>query len=251
VALTDAQALGFAEADPRADVSGADAGAKVSILSWLAFGTALSGEAVTTEGIIGITSADVGFARSRGYVIKLLGVAERVGPHAISRRVHPAFVPRDHPLAAVSGATNAIFVEGAHTGPLMWLGSGAGGLPTASAVLGDLVAAARNVVAGRHDAPFALDRSLSELPSGQLRSAVYLALDVDDRPGVLAEVAHAFGEEGVSISIMEQTGTGDGARLSFLTHQTEGRRIEATRSRLAHLAPVHSVGPSMHVLGDM
>jgi homoserine dehydrogenase len=249
-ALLDAQALGYAEADPTADVSGADAGAKVAILAWLAFGTPLVGDPVSVEGIDEITADDVAFARSRGYVIKLLGVAERIGEDSVSRRVHAALVPSTHPLGAVSGATNAVFVEGAHAGPLMWLGPGAGGAPTASAVLGDLVVAARNLSVGRHDAPLSVDATLREHPIGAVCSAVYVAVEVADRPGVLAEVAQAFGEEGVSIRTMEQTGVGDGARLGFLTHAAPGAAVEATRLRLAQLPAVHHVGPAVRVLGS-
>ena len=143
-ALNEAQALGYAEADPSADVEGYDAAAKVQILSSLAFGTDLAGEEIAREGITGIRSVDVEFAKRSGYVIKLLGVAERVGDAGISRRAHPAMIPVEHPLASVHGAMNAVFVEGVKSGPLMWLGQGAGGEATATAVLGDLLDAARN-----------------------------------------------------------------------------------------------------------
>ncbi len=159
-ALKEAQALGYAEADPSADVEGYDAAAKVQILSSLAFGTELVGEAIARQGIVGIRSVDVEFARRSGYVIKLLGVAERVGDAGISRRAHPAMIPVEHPLASVHGAMNAVFVEGVRSGPLMWLGQGAGGEATATAVLGDLLDAARNRFSGRHDIPFSVDRTL-------------------------------------------------------------------------------------------
>ena len=158
--LAEAQALGYAEADPTADVEAFDAAAKVQILSSLAFGTELVGEEILREGITGVRSIDVEFATRAGYVIKLLGVAERVGDDGLSRRVHPAMVPAQHPLASVHGAMNAVFVEGAVSGPLMWLGQGAGGRPTATAVLGDVLDAARNRVSGRHDVPFSVDNTL-------------------------------------------------------------------------------------------
>jgi homoserine dehydrogenase len=249
-ALKEAQALGFAEADPTADVEGHDAAAKISILSSLAFGTRLSGEAIHREGITHVSAADVEYATQHGYVIKLLGIAERVGGHTVSRRVHPAMVPANHPLAAVSGAFNAVFVEGAVSGPLMWLGQGAGGGPSAAAVLGDIVAAARNVVAGRCDAPLSVDPSLGDFPLGELQSIFYLAVDVLDRPGVLASVAGVFGEHSVSIKKMEQSGFGDEARLTFLTHMAFESDIAATLEDLAALDVVDRVGSCIRVVGE-
>jgi homoserine dehydrogenase len=158
-ALREAQALGYAEADPSADVEAFDAAAKVQILSTLAFGTRLRGEEIAREGITGVRTVDVDFATRMGYVIKLIGVAERVGETGISRRVHPAMIPAGHPLASVNGAMNAVFIEGVKSGPLMWLGQGAGGEPTATAVLGDVLDAARNRISGRDDVPFTGDRS--------------------------------------------------------------------------------------------
>jgi homoserine dehydrogenase len=247
--LKEAQALGFAEADPTADVEGFDAAAKVTILSSLAFGTSLKGEAIFREGISKITSHDVEFARAHGYVIKLLGIAERVGNHAVSRRVHPAMVPSDHPLAAVSGPFNAVFVEGAYSGPLMWLGQGAGGAPTAAAVLGDIVSAARNRVTGRSEKPLSVDPTISEFPTGELQSVFFLSVEVLDRPGVLAAVASVFGEHSVSIKSMEQTGFGDEARLCFLTHMAFESDISATVEDLNALDVVDRVGSCIRVIG--
>ena len=247
-ALAEAQALGYAEADPTADVEGFDAAAKVQILSSLAFGTELFGEEISREGISGIRAIDVEFARRAGYVIKLLGVAERVGDTGISRRVHPTMVPVEHPLAAVHGAMNAVFVEGAKSGPLMWLGQGAGGDPTATAVLGDVLDAARNRVSGRHDVPFSVDRTLHAVEAGDVASVFYVSLDVLDEPGVLAAVAGVFGEHGVSIRSMEQFGVGDEARLSFLTHSALTRDVTATVSQLADLREVDKVGACIRVI---
>jgi homoserine dehydrogenase len=247
-ALAEAQALGYAEADPRADVEGFDAAAKVQILSSLAFGTSLCGEEISREGITGIRSVDVEFARRLGYVIKLLGVAERVGPSGVSRRAHPAMVPVDHPLASVAGATNAVFVEGARSGPLMWLGQGAGGEPTATAVLGDVLDAARNRVSGRHDAPFSGDSSLYSVEAGELTSVFYLSVDVIDQPGVLAEVAGVFGRHDVSIQSMEQSGYGEEARLSFLTHTALSSDVSATVKELTSLKSVDSIGACLRVI---
>ena len=247
-ALAEAQSLGYAEADPTADVEAFDAAAKVLILSSLAFGTELTGEEISREGISGVRSIDVEFARRAGYVIKLLGIAERVGEHGISRRAHPTMVPVEHPLASVHGAMNAVFVEGTKSGPLMWLGQGAGGQPTATAVLGDVLDAARNRVSGRHDVPFSVDTTLHSVPAGDIASVFYLSLDVLDRPGVLASVANVFGQHDVSIQSMEQSGVGDEARLSFVTHSALTKDVHATIADLAKLEAVDSIGACIRVI---
>jgi homoserine dehydrogenase len=247
-ALKEAQDLGYAEADPTADVEAFDAAAKVQILSSLAIGTALHGEPISREGISAVRSVDVEFARRSGYVIKLIGVVERVGEHGLSRRTHPAFIPVDHPLAAVHGAMNAVFIEGDKSGPLMWLGQGAGGAPSATAVLGDVLHAARNRVSGRHDVPFSVDDRLESVDAGELSSVFYLSLDVRDEPGVLAQVAGVFGRHQVSIQSMEQSGFGREARLSFLTHEVRARDIASTIEDLAQLASVDSIGASIRVI---
>jgi homoserine dehydrogenase len=247
-ALKEAQSLGYAEADPSADVEGYDAAAKVQILSSLAFGTELVGDAIARQGIVGIRSVDIEFARRTGYVIKLLGVAERVGDSGISRRAHPALIPIEHPLASVHGAMNAVFVEGVRSGPLMWLGQGAGGEATATAVLGDLLDAARNRFSGRHDVPFSVDRSLHSVPAGELESVFYISIDVLDRPGVLAAVAGIFGDNGVSIQSMEQSGFGAEARLAFLTHMALADRVTATVKDLAKHRSVDSIGACLRVI---
>jgi homoserine dehydrogenase len=246
--LKEAQALGYAEADPSADVEAFDAAAKVQILSSLAFGTELVGEEISREGITSVRSIDVEFAHRAGYVIKLLGVAERVGEHGISRSAHPAMVPADHPLASVHGAMNAVFVEGTVSGPLMWLGQGAGGGPTATAVLGDLLDAARNRVSDRHDVPFSVDDRLYSVNAGDLASAFYISLDVLDKPGVLSAVAGIFGQHEVSIKSMEQSGFGDEARLSFLTHEALTKNVHATIEDLSKLESVDSVGACIRVV---
>src|SRR5487761_2640447 len=243
--LKEAQDLGYAEADPTADVEAYDAAAKVQILSSLGFGTELLGEQISREGITGIRSIDVEFARRAGYVIKLVGVAERVGESGISRRVHPAMIGVDHPLASVHGAMNAVFVEGDMSGPLMWLGPGAGGEPTATAALGDVLHAARNRVNGRHDVPFTVDERLVSVDAGDLSSVFYLSIDVRDEPGVLAQVAGVFGRHNVSIQSMEQSGFGHEARLSFLTHEAMARDIASTIEELGQLASVDSIGASI------
>src|SRR5487761_1892568 len=244
-ALKEAQALGYAEADPTADVEAFDAAAKVQILSSLAIGTALHGEPISREGISKVRSVDVDFARRAGYVIKLIGVVERVGEHGLSRRTHPALIPVDHPLAAVHGAMNAVFIEGDKSGPLMWLGQGAGGMASATAGLGDVLHAARNRVAGRHDIPFTVDDRLASVDAGDLSSVFYLSIDVRDEPGVLAQVAGVFGRHNVSIQSMEQSGFGHEARLSFLTHEAMARDIASTIEELGQLASVDSIGASI------
>ena len=246
--LAEAQALGFAEADPTADVAGFDPAAKIAILSSLAFGTKLEGEEISKEGITGIRAVDVEFARRSGYVIKLLAIAERVGDSGLSRRVQPTLVPAQHPLASVNGAMNAVFVDGAKAGPLMWLGQGAGGIPTATAVLGDVLDAARNRASRRHDVPFTYDNRLHFVDEGELSSAFYISIDVDDEPGVLATVAKIFADHGVSILSMEQAGEGAEARLSFVTHEAKTDAVRATVAALADLPKVERVGACLRVL---
>ncbi|MGH9101113.1 MAG: homoserine dehydrogenase, partial [Acidimicrobiales bacterium] len=248
-ALAEAQALGLAERDPTADVSGEDAAAKAAILAGLAFGSDVLGTTVAREGITGIRSLDVEHAARLGYVIKLLAVAELVdGGPDVSVRVHPAMVPVEHPLASVRGAFNAVFVEGETAGELMLYGRGAGGAPSASAVLGDLIDAARNLRVGAH-APAPRRRRVSVRAADELRSAFYISLDVVDRPGVLAAVAAAFGTRGVSIRAMEQDGLGTAARLVFLTHAAREGDVRETLDALAAIDTVVRVGTVLRVVG--
>ena len=248
-ALAEAQQLGLAERDPSSDVSGADAAAKAAILAGLAFGSDVLGTTVPREGITGIRSLDVEHAARLGYVIKLLAIAEMVGDGPdVSVRVHPAMVPADHPLASVRGAFNAVFVEGESAGELMLYGRGAGGAPTASAVLGDLIDAARNLRSGAH-APAPRRHQAAVRPVDDLRSAFYISLDVVDRPGVLASVATAFGTHGVSIRAMEQDGLGTAARLVFLTHTAREGDVQATLDALAAIDTVVRVGSVLRVIG--
>ena len=251
-ALAEAQALGYAEADPTADVEGHDAGAKVAIIATLAFGAEVVAADVHLEGISGVTAGDIEAAAHLGHCIKLLGVAERHrGPDGdeIDVRVHPTLVPNDHPLAAVNDSFNAVFVEGDAVGEIMLYGRGAGGRPTASAVFGDLVDAASNNARG-HGAPIgALERAAIR-PIADLETAYYLALEVDDRPGVLAAVAAVFGEHGVSIRSMEQEGLGSEARITFITHRARERDLRATLDDLRGLDAVRNVGSVLRALGD-
>jgi len=249
-ALAEAQRLGLAERDPTADVEGHDAAAKAAILAALAFGSDVVDVDVHREGITGIRAVDVAYANRLGYSVKLLAVAELVdGGPELSVRVHPAMVPKAHPLASVRGAFNAVFVEGAVSGELMLYGRGAGGGPTASAVLGDLVDAARNLRSGA-PAPAPKRTSITVLPQPELRSAFYLSMDVADRPGVLAAVAKVFGDHQVSIRAMEQVGLADEARLIFLTHQAREGDLLATIDELRLLQAVDRVSGVLRVIGE-
>jgi len=250
-ALAEAQRLGLAEADPTADVEGSDAAAKAAILASLAFGTEVTVDDVHCEGITGVTHSDVRYATQLGYVIKPLAVAERVeGRSAISVRVHPAMVPSDHPLASVGGAFNAVFIEGEHAGEMMLYGRGAGGNAAASAVLGDLIVAARHLRQGVSTPPASRRVVVNIVPVDQLWSPFYLSMDVFDRPGVLASVAKVMGEHGVSIRWMEQKGLGDEARLIFLTHMAKEGAVAATVAALGRLDVVDHIGAVLRVVGS-
>ena len=248
-ALAEAQALGFAEANPTADVEGYDAGAKAAIIASIAFGAAITAADVHHEGISGITEVDIAFAKRMGFVIKLLAVAEQNDAGEIGVRVHPAMVPSEHPLAAVRESFNAVFVEGAAVGDLMFYGRGAGGLPTASAILGDLIDAALNRHKGSHASVGQLGTAVIR-PIDHVESAYYLNVEVLDRPGVLAQVAGVFGEHRVSIRSMEQEGLGDEARLIFITHRAREADVQATLRDLRELEAVDRIGSVVRVVGD-
>jgi homoserine dehydrogenase len=247
--LAEAQILGLAERDPTADVEGHDAAAKAAILAGVAFGYDVSMDEVMCEGISKIGAADVEFARRSGYVIKLLAVVERAEGDALSVRVHPALVPDDHPLAGVRDSFNAVFIEGEAAGELMLYGRGAGGLPTASAVVGDVIDATRNLLA--HTSAPTPDRQPARLldPS-DLVTRYYLSVTVADQAGVLAEVAAVFGAHGVSIRSMEQVGDVGDARLLFLTHAAREGDVQATLADLAALEPVLSVSGLLRMVGE-
>ena len=252
-ALAEAQGLGYAERDPTADVEGFDAGAKAAIIATVAFGARVVAGDVYHEGISGITVADIEFAADLQHCIKLLAVVEQTrasdGGLQIGVRVHPTLVPLDHPLASVRGSFNAVFVEGGASGDLMFYGQGAGGRPTASAVLGDLIDAAGNLRRG-HGAPIGALERARIAPIDDVTSAFYLNVEVDDRPGVLAQVATVFGENGVSIRSMEQEGLGGEARLVFITHAARERDLRSTLQGLRSLDAVRAVGSVLRVIGD-
>lgn len=256
-ALAEAQALGYAEADPTADVEGYDAAAKAAILAGIAFDADVRAADVYREGIASIQASDIAFAHRLGYEVKLLAIAERSGPPAapggrlapsVAVRVHPAMVPKDHPLASVRGSFNAVFVEGDAAGELMVYGRGAGGRPTASAVLGDVIDAAHHLREGSRAR--SVRRHAPDLrPISELRSQYYLTLDVVDQPGVLASVASVFGDHHVSIRSMEQTGLTGEARLVFITHTALEADVSATLEALRDLDSVERIGSVLRVIG--
>ncbi len=248
-ALAEAQALGFAEADPTADVEAHDAAAKAAIIASIAFGAEVTDSDVYREGITSITAADIEAARELGYVVKLLAVAEeRDGK--VGARVHPAMVPVQHPLASVREAFNAVFIEGEATGEVMLYGRGAGGFPTASAVLGDVIDAAKNLASGGRGATIGKLVRREMLPMEGVVSQYYLEVEAADRPGVLAVVADVFGRHEVSIESMQQRGIGEDARLIFVTHSARESDLRSTVEELRETDAVHRVGSVLRVLGS-
>ena len=249
--LAEAQRLGYAEADPTADVGGLDAAAKAAILAELAFHTRVTFDDVSCEGITGVTAADVAAARDMGFVIKLLAVAERTDDgRGVIVRVHPTMVPRSHPLASVRDAFNAVFIEAESAGEMMFYGRGAGGAPTASAILGDVVAVARNLRSGGHGPRESTYADLEIRGIDQARTRYYVNLDVADRPGVLATVARAFSDNGVSIQVVRQEGHGDDAGLIVRTHLAQDGDLSRTIEALRGLDVVKQVVGVMRVEGE-
>ena len=248
-ALAEAQALGFAERDPTADVEGYDAGAKAAIIATIAFGKSVVAGDVYHEGISAISAAEIAMARRLGYVVKLLGIAEVAPDGAVGVRVHPTMVPFTHPLASVRDSYNAVLVEGAAVGSLMFYGRGAGGLPTASAVLGDVLDAAINLARGTHGSLGDFARP-TKLSIDDTSSEYLLSLDVADRPGVLHSVTGVFAQHNVSIRIAEQEGLGPDARLVFITHVALESEVQATVRDLRNLDVVRSVGGLLRVIGE-
>jgi homoserine dehydrogenase len=247
--LEEAQALGYAEPDPTADVEGFDAAAKAAILAGLAFHTRVTAADVHREGITEVTAADIASAKTLRRIVKLLAICER-SDSGVSVRVHPAMIPRSHPLAAVGGAYNAVFVEAQSAGQLMLYGAGAGGTPTASAVLGDVVAVARNRLAGTRGPELSTYAELPVLPMGDTLTRYHVSLDVDDRPGVLAPVAEAFARHDVSIQAVRQTSRGDEALLVIVTHEARDADLAATILELTALPVVRAVASVMRVEGE-
>ncbi|HET9254637.1 MAG TPA: homoserine dehydrogenase [Pseudonocardiaceae bacterium] len=261
--LEEASRLGYAEADPSADVDGYDAASKAAILASLAFHTRVTSADVYREGITEVSAADFQAARELGRTVKLLAICERVidaagtnDAEAVSARVYPAMIPRSHPLASVSGAFNAVFVEADAAGALMFYGQGAGGAPTASAVLGDLVAVARNRVAGGYGPRESAYADLPIRPMADTPTSYHISLEVLDQPGVLAQVAQIFAAHEVSIMAVRQTGRTPGdtpvwANLVIVTHSAPDAALRSTVDKLAGLDVVREVVSVMRVEGEV
>jgi len=247
-ALAEAQRLGYAEPDPTNDVEGFDASFKLAILASIGFETRVQVESIYREGITGLAARDMEYARRFGYVIKLLAIGAQVNG-GLELRVHPTLLPQHHPLAAVNGPFNAIFVRGSSVGDVMFYGQGAGPLPTGSAMVGDIIDVARNIrfgATGRvactcfDEKPF--------LPIEELQTRYYLRLDAADRPGVLAAIAHVFGEEGVSLaSVLQMGASGESAEIVWLTHTTRERRMQRSLDRIAALPEVNKINSRIRV----
>lgn len=248
--LKEAQSLGYAEADPTADIEGFDAASKAAIIAGLAFHSRVSVDDVYREGISSITADDVAVAKTMNHVIKLLAIAELTADNRISVRVHPTLIPRSHPLAAVRDAFNAVFVEAKSAGQLMFYGRGAGGAPTASAILGDVVAVARHRVSnsvGPRESDYA-DRAIA--PIGDTRTQFLIRLNVADKPGVLAAIAQVFATEGVSIQTVRQSGRGNDAELIVVSHGATEAALSATVKALSNMDIVTNVESVLRVQGS-
>lgn len=245
-AISKAQSLGYAEPDPTADIEGRDAAAKLAILASIAFNSRVTLEDVYAQGISDISSADISFARDLGYVIKLLAVAKDE-PGGISVRVHPTMIPCDHPLASVRDENNAIFVSGDAVGELMFYGKGAGSMPAASAVVGDIVAISRNILSGGHmvGCTCFLDKPIKDMKDVVCR--YFMIFDVPDQPGVLAKIAGVFGDNRVSIKSVIQHGTGKEARIVLITHTVREESLLATVSGLEKLDVVNRIASVIRV----
>jgi homoserine dehydrogenase len=250
-ALDEATALGYAEADPTADVEGFDAAAKAAILAGISFHTRVRLDDVYREGMTEVTAADFASAREMGCTIKLLAICERAADGAsVTARVHPAMIPLSHPLASVRGAYNAVFVESDAAGQLMFYGPGAGGSPTASAVLGDLVAVCRNRLNGATGPGESAYAALPVSPMGDVVTRYHISLDVADKPGVLAQVATVFAEHGVSIDTVRQQGKDGEASLVVVTHRASDAALTGTVEALRKLDTVRGVASIMRVEGE-
>ncbi|MER5544363.1 homoserine dehydrogenase [Streptomyces sp. NPDC001118] len=250
-ALDEATALGYAEADPTADVEGFDAAAKAAILAGIAFHTRVRLDDVHREGMTEVTAADFRSAKEMGCTIKLLAICERAADgESVTARVHPAMIPLTHPLASVRGAYNAVFVESDAAGQLMFYGPGAGGAPTASAVLGDLVAVCRNRLNGATGPGESSYAALTVSPMGEVVTRYHISLDVADKPGVLAQVATVFAEHGVSIDTVRQQGKDGEASLVVVTHRAFDASLSGTVEALRKLDTVRGVASIMRVEGE-
>ena len=249
-ALSEAQKLGYAETDPSADVEGKDAAAKAAIVAQLAFHTRVTIDDVYCEGITKVSASDVKAAKEMGFVIKLLAIAERLDDESIVVRVHPAMIPRSHPLASVREAFNAVFVEAEAAGSLMFYGRGAGGAPTASAVLGDLVAVARNKMSGRRGPGESIYADLKVKPVSEAMTSYYISLQVADKPGVLAQISQKIADNNVSIQTVRQDGLENDAQLVIRTHKALEKDLAKTLEALRNLDAVKEISDYMRVEGE-
>jgi homoserine dehydrogenase len=253
-AVAEAQSLGFAEQDPTADVGGFDAAAKAAILATIAYDVPVGSADVHREGIEGVTAADIRFAKQLGYVVKLLAIAEAVDGE-VSVRVYPAMIPAHHPLASVRESFNAVFIEGERVGPLMLYGRGAGGDPTATSVVGDIMDIARGLGGGRHSGRMTHPGGSTSAPLRRIRpiedmsAQYYMLMRVADRPGVLAAIAQVFSEHQVSIKSVWQEGHGEEAQIVLVTHRESERALQACVIDLRTLAAVKEVSSVLRVEG--
>ncbi len=249
-AVREAQAAGYAESDPTDDVAGYDATYKLAILASIAYEIKVRPADIHREGIDGVEPVDFRYARELGYAIKLIAHTQR-HPGRVEARVHPAMIPLDHPLARVEGAENAVFVEGDLVGQVLLVGQGAGGRPTASAVVGDLIDLSRSIRRGVQSRPsFSFDDRIGVVPIGEVMTRAYYRIRVDDKPGVLAAISHVFAEEGVSISsvIQKDAWLEDlAAELVITTHPALDASLQRTRQRIANLEPVRAVSSFLRV----
>lgn len=249
-ALAEAQKLGYAEANPSADIDGHDAAAKAAIVAQLAFHTRVTIDDVYCEGISKVSAKDVKAAKEMGFVIKLLAIAERLDEESIVVRVHPAMIPRSHPLASVREAFNAVFVEAEAAGSLMFYGRGAGGAPTASAVLGDLVAVARNKMSGRRGPGESIYADLKVKSVDNALTSYYISLQVEDKPGVLAQISQKIADNKVSIQTVRQDGLENDAQLVIRTHIALEKDLAKTLEALRNLDAVKEISDYMRVEGE-
>ena len=249
-ALAEAQKLGYAETDPSADIEGNDAAAKAAIVAQLAFHTSVTIDDVYCEGISKVSANDVKAAKEMGFVIKLLAIAERLDEQSVVVRVHPAMIPRSHPLASVREAFNAVFVEAEAAGSLMFYGRGAGGAPTASAVLGDLVAVARNKMSGRRGPGESIYADLKVKPVSEAMTSYYISLQVADKPGVLAQISQKIANNNVSIQTVRQDGLENTAQLIIRTHRALEKDLAKTLDDLRNLDSVKEISDYMRVEGE-
>ena len=249
-ALAEAQKLGYAETDPSADIEGNDAAAKAAIVAQLSVHTRVTIDDVYCEGISKVSANDVKAAKEMGFVIKLLAIAERLDEQSVVVRVHPAMIPRSHPLASVREAFNAVFVEAEAAGSLMFYGRGAGGAPTASAVLGDLVAVARNKMSGRRGPGESIYADLKVKPVSEAMTSYYISLQVADKPGVLAQISQKIANNNVSIQTVRQDGLENAAQLIIRTHRALEKDLAKTLDDLRNLDSVKEISDYMRVEGE-